>query len=284
MYNMKFGLFSRTLPGGDAPQFSTLEDEFRARGVELLIFGRDFSSWSDFPEDVSLLLSLGGDGTFLRALCLVRDRDIPVAGINAGRLGFLTAAGIGDDDFNWIDDLVQGRYQSERRSLIRCSCLNYYFPEEFYPFAANEISIQREGAGMISVDVALNGRCLPTYWADGLVISTPTGSTAYNLSIGGPIVIPGSDVLVITPIAPHNLNVRPLVVPMDDSIELSFTTRDKGVLLMCDNRSVSVPCGTKIAVEKGPYGFRYLSLQGDNFIKALRTKLLWGQDKRNTTL
>ena len=225
----------------------------REKGATVLCYKEDFSSAEDLPADTDLFLSLGGDGTFLQSLTFVRDRGIPVAGINFGHLGFLTTARA--DDPGWVDALLSQNYTVEERSLLRVTCAE--LPEGFYPFALNEVSLQRRVASMLQVRVCIDGRELPTYWADGLVISTPTGSTAYNLSVGGP------------------------VVPMDASIELSFRTRGAGALLTLDNRSCELPSETTVSLARGRYGLRYVSLSDDNFIHALQTKLLWGEDRRN---
>lgn len=271
---MKIALYNRDRHDG----IEAVKTLLRERGATVSCYGEDFTSWEDLPDDTDLFLSLGGDGTFLQSLTFVRDRGIPVAGINFGHLGFLTTARA-DEGEAWIDDLLARRYTVDRRNLLRVS--SAALPESFYPFALNEVSIQRRGASMLQVDVSINERMLPTYWADGLVIATPTGSTAYNLSVGGPVVMPGSDVMVIAPIAPHNLNVRPLVVPLGASVEFTFHSREAGALLTLDNRSCKVPSGTTVGVARGEFGLRYVSLSDDNFIGALRTKLLWGADKRN---
>ncbi|MBQ2148549.1 MAG: NAD(+)/NADH kinase, partial [Bacteroidales bacterium] len=217
---MKIALYNRDRQAG----VEAVKRRLREKGATLVCYGEDFTSWEDLPADTELFLPLGGDGTFLQALTFVRDRGIPVAGINFGHLGFLTTARA--DEEGWVDALLAGRYSVEERSLIRVTCAA--FPEAFYPFALNEVSLQRRGASMLQIRVRIDGRDLPTYWADGLVISTPTGSTAYNLSVGGPVVMPSSEVMVIAPIAPHNLNVRPLVVPMSAAVELTFRSREKG--------------------------------------------------------
>ena len=211
----------------------------------------------------------------------MRDSGIPVAGVNAGRLGFLTTVRA-DAGGTWIDELLSGRFTTEERSLLRVTCAD--LPDDFYPFALNEVSLQRRGASMLPVHVRIDGRELPTYWADGLVVSTPTGSTAYNLSVGGPVVMPASEVIVIAPIAPHNLNVRPLVVPMDSYIELTFHPREGDAQLSLDNRSCILPADTTVSVARARYGLRYVTLSDNNFITALRTKLLWGEDRRNPNL
>ena len=272
---MKIAFYNRDRNAG----IEALKRRLREKGANLACFGEDFVSWQDLPADTELFLSLGGDGTFLHSLTFVRDRGIPVAGINFGRLGFLTTARA-DESEAWIDDLLAGRYRVEERSLLRVTCDG--LPDDFYPFALNEVSVQRRGASMLSIHVCIDGRELPTYWADGLVIATPTGSTAYSLSVGGPVVLPASDVMVIAPIAPHNLNVRPLVVPADSTVDFTFETRGREALLTVDNRSCGLPSGTTVHVSRGRYGLRYVTLSDDNFIHALRTKLFWGEDRRNT--
>ena len=270
---MKIALYNRDRQAG----VEAVKRRLREKGATLVCYGEDFTSWEDLPVDTELFLPLGGDGTFLQALTFVRDRGIPVAGINFGHLGFLTTARA--DEEGWVDALLAGRYSVEERSLIRVTCAA--FPEAFYPFALNEVSLQRRGASMLQIRVRIDGRDLPTYWADGLVISTPTGSTAYNLSVGGPVVMPSSEVMVIAPIAPHNLNVRPLVVPMSAAVELTFRSREKGALLTLDNRSCEIPSDTAVSLARGRYGLRYVTLSESNFIHALQTKLFWGEDRRN---
>lgn len=272
---MKIALYNRDR--SDA--VDALKARLREKGAGLACYGDDFSAWTDLPADTDLFLSLGGDGTFLQALTFVRDRGIPVAGINFGRLGFLTTARADEGDA-WIDELLAGRFQVEERSLLEVSCSE--LPDGFYPFALNEVTLQRRSAGMLSVDIRIDGREIPTWWADGLVAATPTGSTAYSLSVGGPIVLPGSQVMVLAPIAPHNLNVRPLVVPMDASLEMTFHCREKGALLTLDNRSCEIPSAVTVRVARARFGLRYATLSDNSFIGALRTKLLWGEDRRNT--
>ena len=267
---MKIALY-----GFDEKLVSTLH----AKGAETLVLDKKSAVAQDLPDDVGMLLTLGGDGTFLKALLLVRGRDIPLAGINFGRLGFLTTAKVDDNLDSWVDDLLSGRYEVEDRDLIKIS--SPALPEGFYPFAGNEFTIQRRGASMLAIDVRMDGRPLPTYWSDGVVVATPTGSTAYSLSVGGPIVDPRSKVFVLAPIAPHNLNMRPLVIPAASVLEVEVSSRDGAAVLTLDNRSVEIPSGTRIKVCRGEYGFKYVSLSDNNFFKALETKLLWGQDRRN---
>lgn len=255
-----------------------LSAELRGKGADVLIFGKEFHGSEDLPSDTDLLLALGGDGTFLRALDLVRHRKIPVAGINFGRLGFLTAAKASDGD-GWMDRLLSGKYSVEHRTLLKVAG---NLPGEIYPYALNEVTFRGMNTSVLSIDVTVDGLKLPAYWADGLIISTPTGSTAYNLSAGGPIVMPGSEIFILTPLAPHNLNVRPLVIPSTSSIEVTVSSRKGSAVVSLDNRIASVPIGERFLISAGEYPLEYVSLSGSNFINALETKLFWGLDKRNS--
>ena len=225
-----------------------------------------------------MILALGGDGTFLSALEMAWSRDIPVAGINFGRLGFLTAAGMGEDARAWAADLVSGRCSIQERSVLKVDYAG--LPDGFFPMALNEFVIRRDGPQMLSIDVSVDGRPLPTYWADGIMVVTPTGSTAYSLSLGGPVVMPDSHVILITPLASHNLNVRPLVIPQSAEVEVVIHTRDGHGLLMADNRSVTIPAGEKLVFMCAASPLRCVTFD-DNFINALKTKLFWGEDRRN---
>lgn len=276
---MKTAIFFRKLAPEQIPSLELLERTLTECGAEMYIFGRDFSSWKDLPEDTGLFLSLGGDGTFLQSLTFIRDRCIPVAGINFGRLGFLTTARVEENCREWVSDLIEGRFTMEHRDLLKIQ--SSAIPEDFYPYAGNEVTLMRNGGGMLTIDVSVDGRPLPSYWADGIVIATSTGSTAYSLSVGGPIVVPSSKVLILAPIAPHNLNVRPLVVPVDSCFEVLFHSREGKAVLTVDNRTFDVSEGDRFTVSKGEYGFNYVSLSDNGFINALRTKLLWGEDTRN---
>ena len=239
--------------------------------------GEIFNSHEELPQDTDIFLSLGGDGTFLESLTMVREREIPIAGINFGRLGFLTTACV-EKDNPWIEKLVQGDYAVEERTLLHLS--KERLPRDFYPYAMNEITIQRVTPSMLEIDIAIDGQRLPKYWSDGILIATATGSTAYSLSIGGPIVTPDSKVLIIAPISPHNLNVRPLVVPDSSKVEISFQGRNPQALLTVDNRSFELTAGEKVTIEKGSFPIKSVSIN-NNFIAALNQKLLWGEDKRN---
>lgn len=277
---MKVAVYSREIPADRRGAFNELRSALEKGGAQLFFCGPAFGGNEPLPSDVQLLLSLGGDGTFLDAVTFVRERRIPVAGVNFGRLGFLTAAKVGEGGPSWVEDLLAGRYTVETRDLLKLSGAS--LPKDFYPYAVNEITLHRQGASMLSINLSVDGKPLPAYWADGIVIATATGSTAYSLSVGGPVVLPSSKVLIIAPIAPHNLNVRPLVVPDDSSFELTFDTRDGEARMTIDNRSFGVKAGARFSIVKGEYGFDYVALSDDNFISALKTKLFWGEDLRNS--
>lgn len=236
-----------------------------------------FNSHEDLPADTDIFLSLGGDGTFLESLTMVRDREIPIAGINFGRLGFLTTACV-EENNPWIEKLISGDFAIEERTVLHLE--KERLPEDFYPYAINEVTIQRTAPSMLEVDVAIDGNRLPKYWSDGILVATATGSTAYSLSVGGPVVTPDSKVLIIAPISPHNLNVRPLVVPDSSTVEISFKGRSPQALLTVDNRSFDMKAGEKIVISKGSFPLKAVSIN-NNFIAALNQKLLWGEDKRN---
>lgn len=230
-------------------------------------------------EGTDLVLSVGGDGTFLSVAMLVADSGIPVVGVNLGRLGFLSE--------NHPEDVAQavltGDYTVEDRSLLAASlsdgCGN---PEiDSWPYALNEVAVHRSGAAMLGVDVCLDGKWLPRYWADGLIVSTSSGSTAYSLSVGGPIVLPQSKVLILAPIAPHNLNIRPLVVPDTSEIRLRFHSRDGKAVFTMDNRTVEISSETDIMVSLARFSLRRVRFNNSDFINALTEKLFWGEDVRN---
>ena len=232
------------------------------------------------PGDVDLLLSFGGDGTFLESVSLIVGKNIPVAGINFGRLGFLSCTDSWPHQ-DWVDKLISGNYITERRSLLKVSGPD--IPDDFPKYALNEVSFQRNDPSMIALHVAINGVELPVYWADGVVLATPTGSTAYSLSVGGPIVLPNVKATILAPIAPHNLNVRPLIIPDDFVIEVFVETRGEGAVLSVDNRFLCIAKNRKITISKADYSIEYILFDSNsgNFIAALEDKLMWGKDRRN---
>jgi NAD+ kinase len=224
-----------------------------------------------------MLLSVGGDGTFLSASKLVGGRDIPVMGVNTGRLGFLSENRASDV----ADAILAGDYTVESRAMLKAETVTVNPDIDAWPYALNEFTVHRSGAAMLGVQVSVDGVRLPTYWADGLIVSTSSGSTAYSLSSGGPIVLPESKVLIITPIAPHNLNVRPLVVPDTAEIKLKMDSRDPEVIFTADNRTSSVSADTEITIGVAQFSLKRVRLKKSNFINALTEKLFWGEDVRN---
>jgi NAD+ kinase len=223
--------------------------------------------------ETDMLMSVGGDGTFLTASKLVAHLGIPVVGVNLGRLGFLSE----NRPEDVAEALLAGDYSLEDRAMLRAELKDDY--AEYY--ALNEITVHRSGAAMLGVDVTIDGVTLPTYWADGLIVSTSSGSTAYSLSAGGPIVLPASKVLIITPIAPHNLNVRPLVIPDSAEITLKVCSRDSDVIFTSDNRSVTVKEGAELMISLARFSLKRVRLNKSDFINALTEKLYWGEDVRN---
>lgn len=238
-------------------------------GVTVLSGGQMPDSGTD------MLLSVGGDGTFLSASALVIESGLPVVGVNLGRLGFLSE--------NRPEDvagaLLRGEYSIEERRVLRASVNRG--DEAGFCYAVNECTVHRSGAAMLGVEVSIDGVMLPTYWADGLIVSTSSGSTAYSLSAGGPIVLPRSRVLIITPIAPHNLNVRPLVVPDTSSIILRVHSRDRKVIFTADNRTAEIDEDTTVEISVAQFSLRRVRLDKSDFINALTEKLFWGEDVRN---
>lgn len=231
----------------------------------------------DPPAETDMLLSVGGDGTFLYSSKLVIDSGIPVVGVNVGRVGFLSE----NRPEDVADALVKGDYTIENRSILKASVIQSSDSAEMWDYALNEVTVHRTGAAMLGVDVDLDGVKLPTYWADGLVVSTSSGSTAYSLSVGGPIVLPESKVLIIAPIAPHNLNIRPLVVPDTSVLTLKMHSRDGKFALTADNRTVEVCEDVELTIKVAQFSLRRVRLNRSNFITALTEKLHWGEDVRN---
>ena len=238
-------------------------------------------SRSGIPGNTDFLLSVGGDGTFLSAAALVGDSGIPVLGVNLGRLGFLSE----NRPETVAAALLKGEYTIESRTLLG-TCLSVPTGNasmDDRPFALNEVTVHRYGGAMLGVDVTVDGSALPTYWADGLLVATSSGSTAYSLSVGGPIVLPESKVLIIAPIASHNLNVRPLVVPDTSNIVIGLQSRDDRVILTMDNRSAEISPDMKIGISMAQFSLKRVRLNSSDFINALTSKLFWGEDIRNST-
>ncbi|SDZ89193.1 NAD+ kinase [Flavobacterium gillisiae] len=240
-----------------------------------------FSSHLELDQSFDMLISIGGDGTILRAATLVRDSGIPILGINAGRLGFLATVQKENID-EFLQIVIEEKYTLSKRTLLSLSCTPPNEALQDINFAMNEISVSRKDTtSMITIDTYLNGEFLNSYWADGLIVSTPTGSTGYSLSCGGPILTPDVKSLVITPIAPHNLNARPLVIPDETEIRLKVSGREEHYLVSLDSRITSVKNESILTIRKTPFQINMVEIPEETFLKTLRTKLLWGEDKRN---
>jgi NAD+ kinase len=227
-----------------------------------------------------LLISIGGDGTILRAITYVKDLNIPIVGINTGRLGFLATIPMNTVE-KALDEIFEGNYRTSKRSLL---AITVGEGEAVFDlnFALNEITVSRKNTtSMISVETWLDDEYLTSYWADGLIVSTPTGSTGYSLSCGGPVIMPESDSFVLTPIAPHNLNARPLVISSNKIIKLKVSGREDEHLVSLDSRIKTLPNNTTITIQKAPFNMHMIELKDERFIETLRKKLLWGADQRN---
>ena len=242
---------------------------------------KTFTSHTELDSSFDMLISIGGDGTILRAATLVQDSGVPILGINAGRLGFLATVQK-ENIATFLQLVLDKKYTISKRTLLSLSSSSPNKSIEEMNFAMNEITVSRKDTtSMITIDTYLNGEYLNSYWADGLIISTPTGSTGYSLSCGGPILTPDVKSLVITPLAPHNLNARPLVVPDETEIRLKVTGREANYLVSLDSRVTSVKNESILTLKKTPFEINMIEIQGETFLKTLRNKLLWGEDKRN---
>ena len=239
-----------------------------------------FNSHDVFSGKIDLLISFGGDGTLLDTVTMIKNSNIPVLGINAGRLGFL--ANINQDDILLAVKALKNRdYNLDERSLLHVEN-QIILSKNNSNFALNEITVhKKDSSSMLKIEAFLDDEFLNTYWADGLVIATPTGSTAYSLSCGGPIIIPGSNNFVITPISPHNLNLRPMVVGDNVSIKLKAASRESFFLVSMDSRSVTLENNEEILIKKADFKLQLIELPDHNFLKTVRNKLFWGKDSRN---
>jgi NAD+ kinase len=291
---MKIALHSRPVDSQKRPYIQTIFEELHKLGAQLRISesfkkhleesGQEvaceytFSSYHELA-DTELMLSVGGDGTLLETITLVRHTGIPILGINLGRLGFLATLPK-ENISKGLCAVIEGRFSIEERSMIRLDSNINLFGD--LNFALNECTIsKRDSASMIIVHAYLDGEYLNSYWADGLIVATPTGSTAYSISVGGPVVLPDSRSFIISPISPHNLNVRPLVV--HDGCVLSFEIegRNNNFLVSLDSRFRTVDSNVKFSLHKSEFNARLVRLEGDNFLHTLRRKLNWGTDSRN---
>lgn len=237
-----------------------------------------FSSYDDLPAETDLMFTFGGDGTILEAATIIKDKMIPVVGVNTGRLGFLATINI-EFLFEKLDDILNGHYNISRRSLIAVESDQKKIEDNF---ALNEITVtRRETTSMITVRTWMNGEFLNSFWADGLIISTPTGSTGYSLSCGGPIVHPQNNTFIITPIAPHNLNVRPFIISDNSYLDLTIESRVDEYFLSLDSRNLPLSTHVKLRIRKADFEILIVEPTDKSYLNTLREKMFWGSDKRN---
>ena len=244
--------------------------------MHLTLPGAELFDGDDFQAD--MVISLGGDGTFLKAASRVGAKGVPILGINTGRLGFL--ADISPEEMEeTLDEIYNNHYKIEERSVLQLHCNNERLMQS--PYALNEIAVlKRDSSSMISIHTAINGAPLTTYQADGLIIATPTGSTAYSLSVGGPIIVPHSKTIAITPVAPHSLNMRPIVICDDWEITLDVESRSHNFLVAIDGRSESCKENTRLSISRANYSIKVVKRFNHIFFDTLRTKMMWGADVR----
>jgi NAD+ kinase len=293
---MQLVIYSQVLKEKDIPHIQELFDVLARENFSTYVYGpyleeliphinfkKDvgrFSSYLDFDiKKFDLVITLGGDGTILKAITLIRDRKIPILGINLGRLGFLARVEKKNIEAT-IKLLALGRYEVETRSML---CLESNVPLfDEIPYALNDCTLlKRDTSSMITIHTFINGAYLNSYWADGIIVATPTGSTGYSLSCGGPIIFPGSGNFVITPVAPHNLNVRPIVIRDDSVISFEVEGRTDNFLCTLDSRFEVIDASYQLAVRKNDFPIHLVKLSDTGFLDTLRGKLSWGEDRRN---
>lgn len=289
---LRFTLFGKEFQAGKTVSIHRLIDSLKARGAEIYIertFFQYITSalgmevevsgvFDNYNFDVDFVISIGGDGTFLRAASMVGSKATPIIGVNTGRLGFL--ADIHPDEIDHaIAEIADGHYAVEPHAVIMVEADGEII--EGSPFALNDIAVlKRDNAAMISVRTCINGEYLVTYQADGLIVSTPTGSTAYGLSNGGPIIVPDADILCLTPVAPHSLNVRPIVINDDSEITLEVESRSHNFLVAIDGRSEKLLESTRLTIRKAPYTINIVKRDSRSYFSTLREKMMWGADHR----
>lgn len=242
---------------------------------------KQFETFKILDNSFDLLISIGGDGTILRAITYVSDLSIPIIGINTGRLGFLATIQNNQIE-SALDSIFEGDYKISERTLLCVETQPENNQLTELNFALNEVAVSRKNTtSMITVNTHLDGEYLTSYWADGLIVSTPTGSTGYSLSCGGPVISPNAESFVITPIAPHNLSARPLVIPDQTEIQLKVDGREDFYLMSLDSRIATLHNSTIVTIKKANFKIKMIELHSESFIDTLRKKLLWGEDKRN---
>jgi NAD+ kinase len=271
----------------DELQNENAEVYFEKGFYNLIMSKQNVGEFPVFTDSIGLdtsfdmFVSFGGDGTILRATTYVRDLGIPIVGVNTGRLGFLSTFRK-EDVRKVVKEFVSGAYTVVERSLVQVDARSDIPEFKTLNFALNEITVSRKDTtSMITVETHLNNEYLTSYWADGLIVATPTGSTGYSLSCGGPVIAPTAKSLILTPIAPHNLNARPLVISDDTVIRLKVSGREESHLVSLDSRIATVASGKEIFIRKAPFTIKMIEYTSESFLKTLRNKLLWGEDKRN---
>lgn len=293
---MKVAIYGQTYQDNAIEYLVELLDELHKERAEIAIEKEFYelysaknssNSYPTFTIDEGLdtsfdmFVSFGGDGTILRATTFVKNLGIPIVGVNTGRLGFLSTFKK-EDVRKVVQEFKQGAYTVVERSLVQLNTEKLDAEFGNLNFALNEITVSRKDTtSMITVETFLNNEYLTSYWADGLIISTPTGSTGYSLSCGGPVIVPTAKSLVLTPIAPHNLNARPLVISDDTVIRLKVSGREENHLVSLDSRIASLENGEEITIKKAPFSIKMIEYTSESFLKTLRNKLLWGEDRRN---
>lgn len=291
---MKIALFGQQIQDNTLSSVTTLLKCFQLHDAEVFVefeFAEMLQSsnsnlkfngvFKELDTGYNLLVSIGGDGTILRAVTRIKNLEIPIVGINTGRLGFLATVQTNEIE-SAFNDILKGHYTISSRALVSVATNPPTAELGEINFALNEVAVSRKNTtSMIAIETQLSSEYLTAYWADGLIISTPTGSTGYSLSCGGPVIIPQAGNFVITPIAPHNLNARPLVIPDDTKITLKVNSREDDFLMSLDSRLVSLSTDTEITITKANFTVKLVELQSESFITTLRKKLLWGEDKRN---
>lgn len=238
-----------------------------------------FTNHEDLKDKADILFSIGGDGTLLSAVSFVRNSNIPILGINTGRLGFISSVAP-DQIEQAVNDVLNNKYKTNKRTLLTLKTSNNLFKNK--NFALNEVAVlKKDTSSMIKIEAYVDDEFLNTYWADGLIVSTPTGSTGYSLSCGGPIIAPGTNNIIITPIAQHNLNVRPIVINHNSTIKLKVEDRDQLALVSLDSCSRAFDSSVELTIKKASFKINLIEPQNNSFISTVRQKLMWGSDKRN---
>lgn len=293
---MNLGIYSRNIK--DSQSRKVLDELLRIleiKSIKPYLFENTAQAMENYKGEVfnsesleqnkkllNWVISIGGDGTLLDLVPIIKDSEIPVLGINTGRLGFLASISLEQIE-SAIDELIIGSYHLDKRSVLQLESDQIYFGKN--QFALNDFVVHKnDSSSMITINTYLNGEFLNAYWADGLIVCTPTGSTGYSLSCGGPILFPQSLSFALTPIAPHNLNVRPIVISDENVISFEVEGRSSSFLISLDSRSISVGYGAQLAIRKADFSMNLIELESGNYLETLRRKLMWGMDNRNTIL